>query len=177
MVESKRETVAGHAILVIAAILAVYPFASVLLLSLTPPGARTGGLRLPTSLYLGNFAEAWTRGLFSQALFSSLLVSVSVVVATVLLAIPAAYALGTTRSRLGAVASAVFLVGLVMPYEAMVIQLYNQFKALNLLDTYWALILPQVALSLSFAILWLRTTFADIPPSLTEAAALDGASR
>jgi raffinose/stachyose/melibiose transport system permease protein len=39
------------------------------------------------------------------------------------------------------------------------------------------LILPQVALSLSFAILWLRTTFADIPPSLTEAAALDGASR
>jgi raffinose/stachyose/melibiose transport system permease protein len=177
MRESRREIAIGHAILVVAAIIALYPFVSILSLALSRPGEARGGLGLPTSLYFGNFVEAWTRGVFSSALVSSLIVAVLVVAGTVVLAVPAGFALGTVRSRGLTLVSALMLVGLVMPYEAMVIPLYNQFKAMGLIDTYAALILPQVALSLSFAVLWLRTSFAQIPSALSEAAAIDGASR
>lgn len=44
-----------------------------------------------------------------------------------------------------------------MPYEGVVISIYEMMRSLHLLNTYWALILPQVALSMPFAVLWLRT--------------------
>jgi raffinose/stachyose/melibiose transport system permease protein len=85
--------------------------------------------------------------------------------------------MANVKSKLMVAVSGIFLVGLVMPYEAMVIPLYQQFKAAGLINTYAALIIPQVALSLSFATLWLRTSFQQVPASLAEAAMLDGAGR
>lgn len=177
MIQHRRETIIGHAILVLGAIIALYPFLSILALALSRPGERPTGMALPTSLYLDNFVEAWQRGLFGSALASSAIVAVSVVVATIALAVPAAYAFAGGRSKVLAVLAGVLLVGLVMPYEATVIPLYQMFRDWGILNTYWALILPQIGLSLSFATLWLRTAFAQTPPGLAEAAALDGASR
>lgn len=177
MRQRRRETVIGHAVLIIGAVIALYPFLSILALAMSRPGERPTGAGLPTSVYLGNFARAWERGGFSSALVSSLIVAVAVVIGTLVVAIPAAYALSRGGSRILALLSGVLLVGLVMPYEATVIPLYHLFQSWGLLNTYWALILPQIGLSISFAVLWLRVTFGQMPPSLTEAAALDGASR
>jgi raffinose/stachyose/melibiose transport system permease protein len=177
MRQRRREVIIGRAILVLGAIVAIYPFLSILALAMSRPGERPTGMALPTSLYFGNFAEAWERGLFGSALTSSAIVAVSVVIGTIVLAIPAAYAFAGAGSRLLGILAGVLLVGLVMPYEATVIALHQMFRDWGLLNSYWALILPQIGLSLSFATLWLRTAFAQTPPSLAEAAALDGASR
>lgn len=176
MIEHSRTKASAYAILITAAALAIYPFLSILTLALSRPGERPSGFSLPTSLYLGNFVEAWQRGLFSQALLSSLIVAVAVVVGTTVLAVPAGFALGTARRRGLRVIAGILLVGLVMPYEAMVIPLYDLFRGWGLLNTYWALILPQIGLSLSFAVLWLRISFAQAPKGLLEAASVDGAS-
>ncbi|WP_375000879.1 carbohydrate ABC transporter permease [Aeromicrobium sp. CTD01-1L150] len=177
MRQRRRESIIGHGVLIVAAVIALYPFLSILALAMSRPGARPTGAGLPTSLYFGNFAEAWERGLFSSALMSSLIVAVSVVVGTLAVAVPAAYALVRGRSMILSVLTGVLLLGLVMPYEATVIPLYQMFQSWGLLNTYWALILPQIGLSISFAVLWLRVAFDQTPPSLAEAAALDGASR
>jgi raffinose/stachyose/melibiose transport system permease protein len=177
MRQRRREVIIGRAILVLGAIVAIYPFLSILALAMSRPGERPTGMALPTSLYFGNFAEAWERGLFGSALTSSAIVAVSVVIGTIVLAIPAAYAFAGAGSRLLGILAGVLLVGLVMPYEATVIALHQMFRDWGLLNSYWALILPQIGLSLSFATLWLRTAFAQTPLSLAEAAALDGASR
>ena len=55
------------------------------------------------------------------------------------------------------------LLGLVAPYEGMVIPLYYDLKDLGLTDTYWALILPQIGLSVSFGTFWLRSFFLSTP--------------
>jgi raffinose/stachyose/melibiose transport system permease protein len=70
----------------------------------------------------------------------------------------------------------VFLLGLMVPVEAMVVPLYFDFRRVHLLDTYWALILPQIGLSVAFGTFWMRAFFVSTPRSLVEAARIDGAS-
>ena len=69
-----------------------------------------------------------------------------------------------------------FLLGLMIPTEAMIVPLYYDFRDLGLTDTYWALILPQVGTSVAFGTFWMRAYFRSVPRSLVEAARIDGAS-
>jgi raffinose/stachyose/melibiose transport system permease protein len=46
----------------------------------------------------------------------------------------------------------------------------------NLLNTYWALILPQIGQSVAFGAFWMRAFFKSVPRSLIEAARIDGAT-
>lgn len=75
----------------------------------------------------------------------------------------------------------IFLLGIIFPYEATVIPLYYDFQSVpllhwNLLNTYWALILPQVGQSVAFGTFWMRAYFRSVPRSLVEAARIDGAT-
>jgi len=70
----------------------------------------------------------------------------------------------------------VFLLGLMVPEEAMIVPLYFDLRDLNLTDTYWALIMPQIGLSVAFGSFWMRAFFASAPRSIVEAARIDGAS-
>lgn len=69
------------------------------------------------------------------------------------------------------------ILGFMVPFEAVLIPLYNLMDMIGLRDTYWALILPQVALSLSFGTLWMSSFFEEAPKELADAAAIDGCSR
>ncbi|AZM50225.1 carbohydrate ABC transporter permease [Streptomyces sp. WAC 06738] len=174
---SRRQSAIGHAILIGAACVALYPFLSVLLLALGEPGSRTSGFSLPTSISFANFTEAWDRGLDAQPLLSSLLVATAVVIGTLVMAVLAGYAFAVFPFPLKGVFLVLLLAGLVMPYEATVIPLYYQLKDWGLVNTYAGLILPQIGLSLPFAIFWMRTFFVSTPAALREAASVDGASR
>jgi raffinose/stachyose/melibiose transport system permease protein len=68
------------------------------------------------------------------------------------------------------------LLGLTIPMEAIVVPLYYDLRDVGLTDTYWALILPQAALSTAFGTFWMRAFFRSVPRSLIEAARLDGSS-
>lgn len=175
--ETTRQHFAAHTILILGSIIAIYPFLSILLLALNEPGTRTSGFTIPNGLHFGNFVTAWTDGGFATALTSSAIVAVGVVGLAVVCSTMAAYAFGTQRLIGGGPLFALLLVGLVMPYEAMIIPLFYTMRDWGLTDTYWALILPQVGLSLSFGTFWMRTAFQATPISLSEAAKVDGATR
>ena len=53
----------------------------------------------------------------------------------------------------------VLLLGLMVPTEAMIVPLYYDLRDLGLTDTYWALILPQIGLSVAFGTFWMRAFF------------------
>ena len=93
-----------------------------------------------------------------------------------MLSILAGYAFGTMRFRGSQVLFYVFLLGLMVPTEAMIVPLYYDFRDLGLTDTYWALILPQAGTSIAFGTFWMRAFFRSVPRSLGEAARLDGAT-
>ena len=69
-----------------------------------------------------------------------------------------------------------FLVGLLMPFEATIVPLYYDLRAFGLVNTYAGLILPEIALFLSFGTFWMRAHFLSTPRGLVEAARIDGAN-
>ena len=95
---------------------------------------------------------------------------------TAILSTPAGYAFGTMRFRGSNVLFYLLLIGLIFPYEATVIPLYYVFNDAGLTDTLWALILPQIGLSVPFGVFWMRAFFRSTPMALVEASRLDGAS-
>jgi raffinose/stachyose/melibiose transport system permease protein len=124
----------------------------------------------------GNLATAWDEGDFATHLRSSAIVAVSVVAISTVLSILAGYAFGLMRFRGSQVLFYLFLLGLMVPLEAIVVPLYYDLRDAGLTDTYWALILPQAALSTAFGTFWMRAFFRSVPRSLIEAARLDGST-
>jgi raffinose/stachyose/melibiose transport system permease protein len=69
-----------------------------------------------------------------------------------------------------------FMLGLLFPLAVAILPLYISLRQLNLVDSLWGIILPQIAFSLSANIFILRGFFASVPRELEEAAAMDGCS-
>lgn len=142
-------------------------------------GSRTSpatGFSLPDGPNWANFAVAWRRGHFGSYLTHSVLVTLAVVAATTVLATLAGYAFGAMRFPGAGLLFHLFVLGLTLPQEALVVPLYFDLRHWQLTDTFWALILPQTAQSLAFGVFWMRTYFRSSPRSVLEAARLDGAS-
>ena len=124
----------------------------------------------------GSLSDAWEEGNFGTYLRSSTIVTGSVVAISTVLSILAGYAFGLMRFRGASVLFYLFVLGLTVPLEAIVVPLYYDLRDVGLTDTYWALILPQAALSTAFGTFWMRAFFRSVPRSLIEAARLDGSS-
>ena len=167
---SPLERTGTYAVLVLAAFLALYPVGLVLVKAVQPDAVGAG-----SGFDLGNFAEAWTQGEFARYLRTSVVVTACVVLGASLLSALAGYAFGTMRFRGSSLLFYVLLLGLMVPSEAVVIPLYFQLRSLDLLDTYTALVLPQIAQSLAFGTFWMRAYFRSTSREVVEAARLDGA--
>ena len=172
---SRREQGLNYAILLFFSAVALYPVLGILLTALSPSG--TGAtFGIPSSLHFDNFQSAWSEGHFGAYLRSSTIVAGSVVAISTVLSIMSGYAFGLMRFRGATVLFYVFLLGLMVPEEAMIVPLYYDLRDLNLTDTYWALIMPQVGLSVAFGTFWMRAFFLSTPRSIVEAARIDGAN-
>jgi raffinose/stachyose/melibiose transport system permease protein len=148
-------------------VFAVYPLASIIVRSF---GGGSG-------LDWKNYATAWSQGSFANALTSSAIVAIAVVAITALISTLAGFALGTMKIPGGRIIMGALLLGLVLPYEVMLLPLYQLLSAWGLTDTYLALILPQVGLSVPLGVFWMRSFFQSVPGELLEAARMDGATR
>ena len=96
--------------------------------------------------------------------------------ATTVLATLAGYAFGVMDFPLSTPLFYLFIIGLTLPQEALVVPLYFDLRYVELTDTYWALIFPQMGASVAFGTFWMRAFFRGVPQSLVEAARIDGAS-
>jgi raffinose/stachyose/melibiose transport system permease protein len=175
-VSTRREQLLSYAILGVFAIVALYPIVSIVLLAFHKRSDLVTGFSIPDSLDFSTFKTAWEEGSFARGLLNSFIVAASVSVVTAVLSTLAAYAFGTMRFRGSEVLFYLLLIGLIFPYEATVIPLYYIFRDAGLTDSYWALILPQIGLSIPFGTFWMRAFFRSTPGALVEASRLDGAS-
>ena len=163
------EKVLTYVMLGAAALFCVYPLVEVLWLAVQPDQVGDSGLTL------ANFGTAWTEGSFGTYLRNSVVVSVSVVLVSTLLACLAGYAFGTMRFPGATALFYLLLVGLMVPSEAVVVPLYYTFSDFDLTGTYFSMIAPQVAQSLAFGTFWMRAYFRSTSREMVEAARLDGA--
>ena len=181
MSAGRYERVATYGILTLFSVAAIYPVLSILLLALHKKTDLVTGFAIPTHLDLSSFKAAWTEGNFATGFKASFIVAATVTIASALLSIGTGYAFGTMRFAGDRIVFPIILLGIIFPYEATVIPLYYDFQDVpllhwNLLNTYWALILPQIGQSVAFGTFWMRAFFRSTPRSLIEAARIDGAT-
>lgn len=166
-----------YAFLLLGCAVAILPFLITTLASLkTMPEIVQGVFSLPESPAWENYSEAWRVGRFDRFFVNSSVVAIAVVIPSVFFSAMSGYAFARYRFRGSNALFAYLLLGLVVPLQAMVIPLFYLMRELHLLDSLWALILPQIALSMSFGTLLMRQAFAGIPSEISEAARLDGAN-
>jgi raffinose/stachyose/melibiose transport system permease protein len=175
------ERIGAYGVLALFSVLAIYPVLSILFLALHRKTDLVTGFAFPTRLDLSSFKAAWTEGRFGTGFKSSFIVAAAVTAVSAVLSIGTGYEFGTMRFIGDRIVFPIILLGIIFPYEATVIPLYYDFQNvpllhLHLLNTYWALILPQIGQSVAFGTFWMRAFFRSTPRSLIEAARIDGAT-
>ena len=178
---ARSERIGTYLVLGAFSIIALYPVLSILFLALHTKNDLVTGFALPTHPDLSSFKAAWTDGRFATGFKSSFIVAATVTAVSAVLSVGMGYAFGTMRFVGDRIVFPVVLLGIIFPYEATVIPLYYDFSNVpilhwHLLNTYWALILPQIGQSVAFGAFWMRAFCRSVPRSLIEAARIDGAS-
>jgi multiple sugar transport system permease protein len=159
------------AILAITVVVLV-PVAVVVVLSLQPGlGANT-----TAPVTLQNFVYVFTSTETLTWLSNSMMVTLATVLVSVAVAAPAGYVLSRGRSKAVSSYSLLLFVVQSLPVITAVIPLFILFAKLQLVDNLVGLAIVYVGTSMSVAI-WMMAAYMDsIPPSLEEAAWIDGAS-
>jgi multiple sugar transport system permease protein len=129
---------------------------------------------LPVPFTLDHYARILGDGLVAKWLVNSLVVATARTVIVLFLGSLAAYAFARLEFRGKRVLFALVLLGLMVPFEALVIPVYLLFADAGLHNTWTALIAPEMASPL--ALFLLTQFFQEIPRELDESAYLDGAS-
>lgn len=139
----------------------------------------TGELRvepfgLPEVWRTEYYAEHLFSTRFWRYLYNSLVISLLTVALTLILGSMAAYCFAQVRFFGSKFLFQYLLLGLMFPFAAAIVPLFLTIRDFGLLNTPWAVILPQVAFGLGFSIMFFRTFFQQMPPELFEAARVDG---
>jgi raffinose/stachyose/melibiose transport system permease protein len=166
-----------YLVLILACLVSIVPFVVTTLASLkTMPEIVQDVLAFPETPNWENYREAWVTGRFSRFFLNSTVVAIAVVIPSVLLSAMTGYAFARFRFRGAHVLFGYMLLGMVVPLQALVVPLFYMMREMRLLDSLWALILPQIALSMSFGTLLMRQAFSSVPKDIVEASVLDGAT-
>ena len=96
---------------------------------------------------------------------SSVLIVLGVVPVSVVIATMAGFAIGHLRIRGGQLVFVLFLLGLTLPFEGVIVPLYYEIRGMGLLNTRWAIILPLIGLFMPFGVFWMRAHFLNMPRS------------
>jgi raffinose/stachyose/melibiose transport system permease protein len=137
---------------------------------------RTNALGLPREWITENYLSIILSPRFWQMLGNSGFIALFTVLLTVLVSSMAAFTLAHLRFAGKRWIGGYLTLGLTFPFATAVLPVFIRVRDLGLLDTYWGVILPQVAFSLSFSIVLLRGFFQELPKELFEAALMDGCS-
>ena len=168
---------ARHLVLLVGAALVLLPFAWMISTSLKPQSeVFLSEIRWwPQHLHVvENYTTAFAKAPLLRFLLNGAVVTASIFVLQVIIALPAAYALAKLRFRGRETVFVMVLFGLLIPPQAIAVPLFLLFHTLGILDTYAALILP---FSISvFGIFLMRQFFLSVPDDLVDAARMDGFS-
>jgi multiple sugar transport system permease protein len=124
---------------------------------------------------LDAYVKVLTQGQIPVWIWNSLFTSVVITLITVILSTLAAYAFSRLDFRGRKWLYAAIIGSIMVPPQVLIIPLFYEMLAMNLVDTYLGIILPQVIAPAMVFIL--KQFFDQIPVELEDAARVDGAGR
>lgn len=166
-------------LLVVAALIVLFP-----LLVLTVNAFKTqadynavGPLSLPKTFTMEGIVSFWTTTKFPMKFLNSLIISLIVAVAAVVLSVLNSFALGIGRVKGNTWIVLGIMLANMMPQEALLYPLYTMFKAAGLYNTKLAIIIIFTIIQSAYGTYLLSSVYGTFPQTILEAASIDGASR
>ncbi|WP_347109557.1 carbohydrate ABC transporter permease [Paenarthrobacter sp. S56] len=129
----------------------------------------------PSGFTVDAFAKVFQDGNIPLWTWNSLYTSAAITAITLVISALVAYALSRIDFKGKKVLMTVIIASIIIPPPVLIIPLFYQMLALKMIDTPWAIILPQVIHPAMVFVL--KKFFDQIPRELEEAAVMDGASR
>ncbi len=182
-VGNRRTRLVGNVLLyaafAMAAIVALFPIVTAVMLSMKrreevfayPPTF------LPATFNIDTYVYVLTQTPINRMLWNSLFITFWSVLGCLVIAAPAAYAFSRMRFRGKQPLLLVLLVYQMISSMVIALPLYRYYDMLGLLDTHLGVILIYITVEIPFTVWLLKGFFDSIPPSLDEAARIDGANR
>lgn len=179
MTESRLTTALRHLLLIVFAAISVYPVLTVVSISLRPGDQlqSTDLSIIPENWTLDAYRQLFTKQPFLRWLGNSLLVSTLVTVTGVALASMGGYALSRFKFIGRQATMLAILTTQMFPATMLLLPLYILIAKLHLVDTFLGLLIFYVSTALPFCIWQMKGFYDTIPPSLEEAARIDGCSQ
>ncbi|WP_027483068.1 carbohydrate ABC transporter permease [Deinococcus pimensis] len=156
----------------------VYPVVWIFLSSLKGQGEFTANpmWALPQAMEWNNYARAWTEGNMSKYFVNSVTSVLPALALVIILGTMAAFGIEIMRWKLRNVASLLFLAGIMVPIQVVILPLFTMYFKVHLLDTRLALILTYTVFGLPLVVFFLVGYFKTFAREIIEAAIVDGAS-
>jgi len=130
----------------------------------------------PKVLHFENFGEAWNRAGMGRYIINTFIVTIPSVFGSLAISSLGAFALAFYRFRLNKAVLVLFVSGMLVPFQMLMIPVFRISNGLGIDDSFGGLILFHVAFQLGFCTFFLRNFMKQIPYSQIEAPRIDGAS-
>ena len=173
-----KGTLAVQIIMTLAAVLFIAPL--FIILNYSFKGKRelylSSPLALPESLNFDNYAAAFKKLDLGTTFVNTLFYTVTSVLILALLCGMTAWAIARCSRKFFKFAYIYFIVGLLIPYQALFLPIYMIGFRLNLTNTRHGIIFMYVATGVSFGVFLMNSFMSTVPLELEEAARIDGCS-
>lgn len=162
----------SYLLLIVLAVVILAPFFIGIWTSFLPTMEIAKGNLFSTDISLNNYVAAFTKTPILRYLANTLFIAVITMVAQLLFCSMSAYAFVFLKFKYSKAIFSLFLITMMLPFEAEIIPNFATVKQLGLLDNYGALIIP--FLTSAFGTFMLRQSFMQTPVELKEASDIEG---
>ncbi|MFV0503282.1 MAG: carbohydrate ABC transporter permease [Lachnospirales bacterium] len=176
--KKNKGTLCAYVFLIFCSTLTIFPMLFMLSLSLRTRESiiQKGVFFLPEALHWENYITAWNQGHFSTYFKNSIIISFISVIGVIIFSTCISYALVFFKFKGRKIISNLLLIGLIIPFEVVIIPLYFNMKFVGLLGTRSPVYLTHIALNIAFSVFIMKGFIMDIPKSIIESARTDGAT-
>lgn len=176
VVGHRIQVVATYLLFIVLALVAIYPLVWVFTNSFkTDIQLFDNSWAFPKELHFENYEKAWKYGIANYIL-NSVFVTIVTVGLNVGISLMASYALARYQFKGRNIFLYFILGGLMLAPEVSLIPLFRILSTMGLYNTYFAMILPNVAFGIPFTTFLIRSYMLGLPRDYEEAAVIDGAS-
>lgn len=164
-----------YLLVIVILVIQIYPVVWLMLSSFKSSiELTTRPFAMPSSWSFENYASVFRESSLLLYIKNTAIVTFTCLALIIVLSATAGFALVKMINRLNSKLLLFFTVGIMIPIQVTLIPLFIMYKDYGLLNSYPALILPQVGFALPLSILIFTSFYRYVPNELIEAAVIDG---
>ena len=129
---------------------------------------------VPTEFRFSNFEQAWIAARVRQYLLNSFIITIPSLLGMLFLSSLSAYALARFKFRGNLLIYFMYVGGMMLPFQILLLPVFRLTNRIGLYDTYGALILIHIAFQLGFCTFVMRNFMRTVPGEILDAARVDG---